>query len=1302
MPEISIPRTFWYDTEDKRLELYQAELLDREEPLIVLGEAGMGKSHLLKQLAQSDTCVLCTAKRLIASQQPESIIGDATILVIDALDEVSAKNDGDALDKVLSKLELLGNPRFILSCRAAEWQNATGTSLIKEFYNTAPLALHIKSLQDPEILEYLGSNLDNERALFVLEHFKGLGLEELLGNPQTLSMIEKISMDDHLPESKSEVYKLAVEKLATEHNDKKEAKQLAETNIIDTAGAAFAGLILTGKEGLSRKAVANTAKSDVCLVDLNILSNIENLKKVTNSRLFIAIGDDRFSYIHRSIGEYLGARWLAKQANTARKRRRLLAIFQSYGVVPANLRGIHAWLSQDHELASNVLSVDPMGVIEYSGIDNLSPNQSNILLDALIKLANDNPNFTGWKSYSTKGLINQKSSARALSLISNKSTPFSLRILLLKAFQDSPLAESYDQLFNNLSFDTSEYFAIRSAALNILANIRNKEHWPALVKKLMGLEDNDSLRLAEEFINTINFENIDDELIVHLTIKYAQSHDNTALKFYSLAKTLPIERISNILDHFSKKLPALGEWYERSGHNEIADLVCTLLCRLIEKEDIHSEKMWYWLISIQPQTQSRGDSEKLTQLIEEKSLRSSIHLFAFLSEPATNIRKQNHLLWNSFPALAANESDVISLLDHLSPLNTHDTRWQELLLLCYHKNEHGKKVREAAQEFAKQYYGDLTWLNELANPPLTEWEEAQTLRIELDEAKKAARHKQHREEYSANIQELIKGEFSWLVNPARAYLRMFNDIEQDLPAHKRVVDWLGDDISKAALSGFETYLKSNPFEPDTIAKTHLENKRYDAEFIFIAAIAERLRKGQVLNDLSDKCLLVCLFSHWGSLVSADYAKIGDIGQYLEQEVINRNLIKSAYQRYVEPQLQANKTSIQNLHILLRDERLADTACTLASDWLFSFSLLSSEIETALLKKLLDSGHNSTVLTFLKQASETENIEQKRNRLAAQLIVDFEHAKNEIEGLLEAELLWNIQDLLPKSNTPKLTAWIIKSFRNLWPIHDYPVGGWSGRSNKWDASKFISNLINQLATNTSGEVIQALHNLRDQGEDGYSNQIKSVIAEQNQRTVEQRFILPDLKTIKAIIDDSVPTTIDDLQSYMIEELNVVQAKIRADNIESWKGFYKDSQKHHDEERCRNHLLGLLHQSVKGIELNPETHVANDKRVDITCSVTDSIRLPIEIKGQWHPELWKAADKQLDELYTTDHRAQGCGIYLVLWFGLNSGTNLQNRGKGKATPTTPNELKEMLEEDCLAAKHGRIKIVVIDIERNQQTK
>ena len=49
-----------------------------------------------------------------------------------------------------------------------------------------------------------------------------------------------------------------------------------------------------------------------------------------------------------------------------------------------------------------------------------------------------------------------------------------------------------------------------------------------------------------------------------------------------------------------------------------------------------------------------------------------------------------------------------------------------------------------------------------------------------------------------------------------------------------------------------------------------------------------------------------------------------------------------------------------------------------------------------------------------------------------------------------------------------------------------------------------------------------------------------------------------------------------------------------------------------EKCHDRLLDLLRQAINDIELAPEAHVANEKRVDITCSIGSGIRLPIEIK------------------------------------------------------------------------------------------
>ena len=52
----------------------------------------------------------------------------------------------------------------------------------------------------------------------------------------------------------------------------------------------------------------------------------------------------------------------------------------------------------------------------------------------------------------------------------------------------------------------------------------------------------------------------------------------------------------------------------------------------------------------------------------------------------------------------------------------------------------------------------------------------------------------------------------------------------------------------------------------------------------------------------------------------------------------------------------------------------------------------------------------------------------------------------------------------------------------------------------------------------------------------------------------------------------------------------------------------------------------------------------------CDLLSTIRntdLPIEIKGQWHSNVWDAACDQLEDNYARNYRSEGRGIYLVLW-------------------------------------------------------
>ena len=113
-----IPRTLWLTENDQYKEMSQAELLSEKHSLVILGEAGMGKTQLLKSLGEQPDYVYCTAKQLIRKERPEDLLGDAQVLVIDALDEAPSHRENDAIDEVLKKLDRQRCPRFI--CRSSD------------------------------------------------------------------------------------------------------------------------------------------------------------------------------------------------------------------------------------------------------------------------------------------------------------------------------------------------------------------------------------------------------------------------------------------------------------------------------------------------------------------------------------------------------------------------------------------------------------------------------------------------------------------------------------------------------------------------------------------------------------------------------------------------------------------------------------------------------------------------------------------------------------------------------------------------------------------------------------------------------------------------------------------------------------------------------------------------------------------------------------------------------------------------------------------------------------------------------
>jgi hypothetical protein len=410
-------------------------------------------------------------------------------------------------------------------------------------------------------------------------------------------------------------------------------------------------------------------------------------------------------------------------------------------------------------------------------------------------------------------------------------------------------------------------------------------------------------------------------------------------------------------------------------------------------------------------------------------------------------------------------------------------------------------------------------------------------------------------------------------------------------------------------------------------------------------------------------------------------------------------------RYYEPQLGARYANA-NLYPLMRNDEDALLASELAAEWVVRFPDLPAAVEEQLIDRLIISGRYDVLRLAAPAGLVSTDHDRRRNWLAVAFITNFDETVRTIEASsVDAELLWHVWDRTKRGQgapsvvlSPPQLEWLISRFRYLWPVASPPRDGWSGDRNAWDSTEHINHLIRRLGNDPSHEASVALARLVAEPSDGYTKTIQSVAAEQRRIHVESTYTPPSLETIASIVRDDLPVSASDLRTFLLEELAVVQAKIKSDDVDSWRGFYDQAAVPHEEERCRDHLLLLLRQGSTGIIFTPEAHVAADKEVDIACSI-GTLRLPIEVKGQWHRELWRAADRQLARLYSEDWRADGHGIYLVLWFGnqVTENKRLRSPGRGIDSPPTPEQLREMLVSTSRAALDGRIEVVVLDLSR-----
>jgi hypothetical protein len=260
----------------------------------------------------------------------------------------------------------------------------------------------------------------------------------------------------------------------------------------------------------------------------------------------------------------------------------------------------------------------------------------------------------------------------------------------------------------------------------------------------------------------------------------------------------------------------------------------------------------------------------------------------------------------------------------------------------------------------------------------------------------------------------------------------------------------------------------------------------------------------------------------------------------------------------------------------------------------------------------------------------------------------------------------------------------------------------GDTNPWDAAEYCASLINRISTVPSLAASEALRRLAAHSSlESYKSHIQYAIANQQQRRRDAEYERPDWSQTVRALYQGAPATVADLHALLVEQMRDMKQRIERENIDLYKQFWNlddrgKPESPRREDTCCNYLIGLLRPKLLplGIGVEPEPHMAGDKRADISVSIPGR-KVLWELKRDYHRDVWTAAEQQLERFYTYDPEAKGFGLYCVFWFGEGSKHKLALPPRGLPRPASSAEMECILRELLPEGYKRRITVCVIDV-------
>ena len=1332
-----IPRTLLH----KGNELTEDVALAQASVIVVLGEPGAGKTELLNSFAA----------RLGVSRIKASLFRYSTaflgcrFLILDALDEV-AKLDPSGIDALLVKAHEAKASLVIFASRSSEWEEARNKQ-IRACFGVEPFVVRLSPFDLQEQRKLFYSYVPDED----FEKFKGqtdrFDLGALLGNPQFLKLFADAYVESgYIFTSKQKIFEDAVRRLAHEANDEVTQKGGATTlERISWAGEIFAKLLLSGADGVGT--TDSLLERQFPHIRTLVAQNI-NAESVIGTRLFKPseyVG--QHEPVHRIVAEYCAAGYLVRRIEDGADPLSLaqcLAVIAPNAVVRDELRGLLGWMASlgNKRVQEAAIDLDPYTVLANGDPSQLLASSKQRLLSGLQRTAENDPLFRRsdiWRTFSASGFFEPEVVGDLKALLSRDEEEGQLKGLILELLEGSPATSMLVPELRLLMLDPSGMTSIRILAHRCIIDLADHDHLSD-VKALLDEGSADSLTIAANMYEKLGMSCLGLENILILLRKYAalrQSHRDHEKRIIggsyfikTLLQSLHLADVIWLLDRLTCELECRcgADKYRCQCRDSRSKIVGKLLDVYFERaaEPHEPEKIWKWVRNLHFDAPLAPTHSAAVQALQaDNKLRRGIHRLVLgeLTDPdkawETRINAFDHYSHSGLCFLPDDRREIVDF----AFATENPGLWSSFIpshnVWCAKEQVGPDALRSHMREqaMAKQEFGRF-WAKHERAARLSR-------RKALESRDWFSRRRKRRENkiFTFNAESLAKNRELVEKGEHWGWLRLFS--REYLFRPENLASMVDDpSLPERSLRNCLHFIAPHVASLTELAEYHASSEIHDVQVIVYAACLAIFRREQGLPGVGREVLEALkadadLF-YPGSDASERNALENEINQRL---FTSSDAAENFLRNYIEPQLKGGNCSRSQVGWLLYKEEFSKIKRKMAFEWLSRFPAIWGMSLEVLFDVCVREGDIDDIRRlialrcaeiFFFYPDRTDN--QDLENLRAQWLVRNFYFLNEGQGhfwkflLSDKESIFalksrsgRLSQMREKVGWPRLSAakvyHIMDAYVDQWPRVLLPEIFGTGSPKGEEAYRFLRDVVWAIEEDDPDDSVPILNIMLSSPRfDNFRLDLQSMRASTLRKKALRDFEPPAPHNVADLLDRGTIATVEGLRALLVEEFSNLQDAIYGGEFDTLEVFY-EAGRHVGEVVASKRIAERidLRLNAFNISIAIEHQLKDAKRCDITASkMIDGARrlIVIEVKGQWHRELFIAAAAQLYERYAIHPNAEQQGIYLVLWVGageLIAGT------KNHAI-TSPNQLRERIIESIPELLRGRIDVVVLDLEMN----